>query len=187
MLFSICGFTQQKWERLRTVESPRFFNQPQVSWQKVTFIRPLLMQNNDTLYKKQATPRRSPHGFSICSQFTFPRHSIVSHLPPLLQSLLPSSCRLDSALESCERTRTSYFFLVLSPSAISVLFLHMLPRCHPSADFASAPSLRSLWSLRSGFPRWRDKWLGSLPRSRLKCGGQVTLISVALQWGHRVD
>lgn len=47
--------------------------------------------------------------------------------------------------------------------------------------------LLTLWSLRSGFPQWRDKWLGVLPRSRLKCGGQVTLISAALQRGHRVD
>lgn len=107
-----------------------FFFETQVRWREVTLIQPLLVHRTMTLYNRQATGR-SPHGFTICSQFSFPpslyRSSPSSPPPP---PLFPSSCRLDSALESCERTWTSCFFLVLSLSAISVRFLHMLPRCH---------------------------------------------------------
>lgn len=144
-----------------------FFFETQVRWREVTFIQPLLVHRTMTLYNRQATGR-SPHGFTICSQFSFPpslyRSSPSSPLPPLF----PSSCRLDSALESCERTWTSCFFLVLSLSAISFLFLHMLPRCHLLQTLSRHPVkstffffiLSPFWSLRSRFPRCRDKWFG---------------------------
>lgn len=167
---------------------------PQVTWGEVTLIQPLLMHWTMTLYTTDKPQLgHSLHGFTICCQFTF--------TPVTLSFLVfhPSSLPLPLILPSGQCIRVVWEDLDIMRFPCVITISHQCPvssRCHVVTfcrlclhTLLSPPFLEILstfWSVRSRFPRCRDKRLGVLPRGKLKCWGQVNFSASAVMPSYRL-
>lgn len=90
--------------------------------------------------------------------------------------------------------QTSCFLLVLSLSAISVLFLHMLPRCHLLQTLSPRPVKSTIKKINKKFFLRSDRDSHDVEINGLAFGHmagwnvevRLMLISADLQWCHRV-
>lgn len=181
VLFSNCGFTPQKYEKLRTVESLIFcFLWPQVTWCKVTLIQLLLMHRTMTFY---ATDQ--PHqGMDL--------QYVANLLFPVTLSLLifqHSSLPLPLILPSGRRIRVMWgdLDIMLFPCVITVshqwLVISHVATLSPSADFVSPHPVKATLFFKN--PSWI--LISETRLSMMRHWSQVKFISAALRWCHHVD